>query len=145
MKIYNVDKEKVLINFWKRVDTLNGFATNEDCWLWIGSIRNTYGGVAIGDKVFYAHRIAYMLYKGEILNKLQVLHKCDSPLCVNPNHLYLGTQKENIKDSVSKGRHSSVNQNLTHCRHGHLFTEESTGYYRGNRYCLRCRRISRNR
>lgn len=75
-----------------------------DCWFWIGSQnKHGYGQVGLlGENK--AHRLSWILFKGEIPKGLKVLHKCDIRNCVNPNHLFLGTQIENIRDMDSKGR-----------------------------------------
>ena len=76
-----------------------------ECWLWYGCRNNggygTFKGVY---RVGKAHRISWEMFKGEIPRGLKVLHKCDIPNCVNPDHLFLGTQKDNVKDMMKKGR-----------------------------------------
>lgn len=76
-----------------------------DCWIWTGH-KNTMGyGVLstghIGQK--YVHRVAYELWVSPIGN-LNVCHSCDTPLCFNPKHLWLGTQRDNLQDALKKGR-----------------------------------------
>lgn len=75
-----------------------------ECWEWIGANTRRYGIFWDGKRYGGAHRISYKYFVGEIKNKLQVCHSCDNSLCVNPKHLFLGTQSDNIKDCVSKGR-----------------------------------------
>jgi len=78
---------------------------NTGCWLWTGAINSSgYGNVRYNGKVDGAHRISYLLYKGPIVHNLNVLHTCDNPCCVNPDHLFLGTAKDNVLDCKSKGR-----------------------------------------
>lgn len=76
------------------------------CHLWIGKTEPTkgYGEIEIGGKVIKAHRLAYIIHKGPIPNGAHVLHLCDTPLCVNPDHLRLGTHLDNMKDKVKKSR-----------------------------------------
>lgn len=74
------------------------------CWRWIAATMGKgYGYFRVGAKLHGAHRVAYELYKGPIGNK-HVLHTCDNPWCVNPEHLFLGTNKENVLDMMAKGR-----------------------------------------
>jgi hypothetical protein len=76
-----------------------------DCWIWKGFFRGIYGTVSFKGKCMSAHRMSYFVFKGEIPKKIYVLHKCDTPACVNPEHLFLGTNKENTKDMIKKNRH----------------------------------------
>src|SRR5262249_35443379 len=83
---------------------------NLGCWLWTGAVFNHgYGSACITRmKRTTAHRIAWMIFNGPIPDGLDVLHKCDVPLCVNPDHLFLGTAGDNVRDMYSKGRHAST-------------------------------------
>lgn len=77
---------------------------NSGCWIWTGSVGSDgYGKAKKGGKTYRAHRLSYELFcdaPGDML----VMHKCDTPLCVNPEHLTLGTPADNMKDKVAKGR-----------------------------------------
>jgi hypothetical protein len=77
------------------------------CWLWTGKLiaADEPYGVAGGSKHRErAHRRAWRLYRGEIPGDLHVLHRCDVPWCVNPDHLFLGTNADNVADKIGKGR-----------------------------------------
>lgn len=75
------------------------------CWIWKGMKSKTgYGQVKRDGKFIFAHRYSYLIHKGDLGDKF-VLHKCDVRLCVNPDHLSLGTQKENQQDMKQKKRH----------------------------------------
>ena len=81
------------------------------CWLWAGYVRKKtrsnhkeYGNFWLNGKQTLAHRASWMLHKGEIPTGQIVCHSCDTPLCVNPDHLWLGTQADNMKDAWAKGR-----------------------------------------
>ncbi len=75
------------------------------CWLWIGAIGSTgYGHLRVNRKVVTASRLSWTLHRGEIPDSLCVLHKCDVPSCVNPDHLYLGTVARNNQDSRERGQ-----------------------------------------
>lgn len=82
------------------------YELNTGCWLWAGAMRAGYGTINIRAINVYAHRASYAAHKGAIPRGLFVCHSCDTPLCVNPDHLWLGTPIENVQDMVAKGRHS---------------------------------------
>lgn len=75
------------------------------CWIWQRYVfEDGYGGIMINRVFWRAHRYSYTLFNGEIPNGLHVLHKCDTPLCVNPEHLFVGTEQDNMQDCMSKDR-----------------------------------------
>src|SRR3990167_10376201 len=91
--------EKSMIRFWNKVNKTNS------CWLWIASkFHDGYGQFRHEGSMKLAHRISYELHYGPIPDELCVCHICDVPSCVNPEHLFLGTQQENMEDKVKKGR-----------------------------------------
>lgn len=77
---------------------------NSGCWLWVGKQNGVYGLLRFGDRFQMAHRVSYRLFCGEIPDGMQVNHRCDFPICVNPDHLWLGSQADNMRDCREKGR-----------------------------------------
>jgi hypothetical protein len=78
---------------------------NKDCWLWIGNKNKLgYGKIWNLGKHVPTHRMSWMIYKGKIPKGLFICHHCDNPSCVNPEHLFLGTAKDNHDDCISKNR-----------------------------------------
>lgn len=89
------------MKFWAKVKK------SDSCWEWIAALNEKgYGVFGVGKQTDKAHRIAWRLLIGEIPKRLFVCHKCDNPKCVRPNHLFLGTNHDNVKDMIAKGRNS---------------------------------------
>ena len=85
--------------------------SDTECWRWLGyKTPLGYGGVGIGGKTMRAHRVAYELVKGPIPRGMMVCHSCDVRDCVNPEHLFLGTQADNMQDMRRKGRSAPPEQ-----------------------------------
>ena len=83
------------------------------CWIWKAQIYpNGYGAFHIDGKNSLAHRASWMLHKGQVPKNKIVCHKCDNRKCVNPDHLFLGSYKDNTEDMIKKGRHAIQKQIL---------------------------------
>ena len=103
-----------LINlFWEKVDkSATVHPTLGSCWVWTSwKGREGYGRLTVGGKTKYAHRTSWELAHGEIPRGQFVLHRCDNKLCVNPAHLFLGTQADNIRDMTGKNRQAKGEEN----------------------------------
>jgi hypothetical protein len=103
----NVDEE-VRRRFLDKVDK------TDSCWNWTASTRMGYGAFSINRKIYSAHRVSFEMAKGHISGF--ILHKCNNRLCVNPDHLYQGTQKDNVRDSIAAGTHYLISS-----RRGYVF------------------------
>ena len=91
------------------------------CWLWTGCVVSRgYGNITIAGKTMYAHRLSWELHVGPIPDGQCVLHRCDTPACVRPDHLFLGTKKDNAADRDFKGRQAFAEKN------GHYTRPERT-------------------
>ena len=81
---------------------------NSGCWLWVGGVNESgYGVIGLGTReqgTDKAHRVSWRLHRGEIPPGMNVCHRCDVPACINPDHLFLGSLRDNARDCVSKGR-----------------------------------------
>jgi len=107
-------------NRWIEFDQAYSPEPNSGCWLWLGALNaKGYGLIRVAGKTELAHRMSYRRYRGEVPVGLCVLHRCDVPACINPDHLFLGTQTDNMRDMSSKNRHpyrygeAHVNAKLT--------------------------------
>lgn len=128
--------------FWEKVDKT---LSEKGCWLWRGQ-SGEYGKIYVhGQGLVKCHRLSYEMHKGPIPEGLLVRHTCDVKGCVNPDHLLVGTKKDNAHDAIERGQFVFVvpRDRPTHCKNGHLFTEENTrwrfsdGPKRACRICLR--------
>lgn len=94
--------ERFLKRFWRNIEVKGP----DDCWIWQGSCRGEYGTIGEGYNQLSAHRVAYELVFGDP-GDFYVLHDCDTPRCVNPRHLFLGTQLDNMRDKTKKERQAN--------------------------------------
>lgn len=108
------------------------------CLEWTGKKADGYGQVVVGGHTKRVHRHVWSLGHGDP-GSLHVLHRCDNRLCANVDHLFLGTNYDNVQDKMAKGRHGNWGTVATHCKHGHLFDEKNTYRWKGERHCRRCR------
>lgn len=121
------------------------------CWIWqkgrgSGSPTHRYGRISHEGVPINAHRASWIVHRGPIPSGIEVLHKCDVPLCVNPEHLFLGTKGDNMRDMAAKGRALNNNDYKTHCPKGHAYSAENTWHdKRGKRYCVECRKYDASR
>jgi hypothetical protein len=128
--------EQLAERFWARVEK------SGECWLWTGArLQKGYGSIRIANRAFSTHRVAMALNGAIPPDDMAVLHRCDNPPCVRPEHLFLGTQADNMADMIKKGRYQKFDDK---CPQGHLYDEQNTYIYmprRGHRQkvCKACR------
>ena len=122
--------------FWPKVRKTDG------CWEWTACrTRSGYGNIGMGDRVLFAHRVAYELCVGPIPPGLTLDHLCRNRGCVNPAHLEPVTMRENLRRGMSP---VGIEARTTHCPRGHAYDQENTEVRRGRRHCRLCR-VVRNR
>jgi hypothetical protein len=120
------------------------------CWLWTAAVdAHGYGRFNAGRKTAagnplsqHATHVSWELYVGTSRNGLDVLHRCDTPECVAPHHLFLGTAQDNVNDMIKKGRGKSGQHNKakTHCKAGHPLSGDNLYFtaYNNGRHCRKC-------
>lgn len=119
--------------------------TETGCWEYQGWCNEWgYGTMGYRGKTWMVPRLAHVLWKGPIPKGFYICHTCDNPPCANPDHLWAGKSRENLKDCVAKGRHTQANQ--THCKHGHPLSGDNVRTYKHGdgklkRHCQTCVRI----
>jgi hypothetical protein len=139
--------------FWDKA-----YPSIDGCWLWAGTMnasgpheRHWYGGYyplradgRIARRTIGAHRVAYAAMIGPIPEGLDVLHHCDQPKCVNPDHLYAGTHRDNMRDKVARGRCNGTRLFQIFCNRGHPYDEKNTYIFPGglSRRCRTCKNIA---
>ena len=124
----------------------------DSCWLWTGALSSRgYGSFGVNGKTTAAHRYSYQIHTGQIPKGFVICHTCDTPSCVNPDHLWAGPQSENMKDMFNKNRQGTSNRRKDACKKGHSFEEfeplvyiKRQGRQFGKEYriCKECKRIN---
>lgn len=130
---------ELMSHFWSKVEIRGG------CWIWTGSTPEGYGMIRLNSKNLRAHRISWSFFYGRPDSGLGIDHLCRTTQCVNPLHLELTTQKENILRGNSP---FAKNAAKTHCKMGHEFTDANTFLSKTNRGsrsytmrgCVECRK-----
>lgn len=116
--------------FWEKVNK------TETCWLWTGGCsKKGYGSIWNSEGEKQTHRLSWVIHYGAIPDDMKVLHKCDNPPCVNPDHLFLGSYADNNRDRDEKGR--QWNAAKIECKYGHNNWRERPN---GHRTCNTCER-----
>lgn len=94
----------IVSRFWALVDR----GAPDACWNWKGPVRGRgYGSFNTGNRSDYTHRLAWIITYGQVLPGQVICHRCDNPACCNPAHLFIGSQRDNMRDMVRKGRNRS--------------------------------------
>lgn len=137
-----MDKEKIKVLL--SINTTINPQTN--CWEWKSiSSKNPYGRLWLGKRRYKAHRLSayvYLDYDIHDTSKL-ICHKCNNPACINPDHLYIGTDSSNITDSVEANTHPQAVK--THCSKGHEYSLSNTTNINDERRCRSCIRAAKKK
>jgi len=122
------------IRKWSFLDTV---FLDSGCWIIPNKRLDRHTSVGYSGRIDYLHRLSYELCVGLIPEGLWVLHRCDNPPCFNPEHLFLGTRRDNMRDASYKGRLHGRSLS-THCMRGHPLTPDNIIYNNG-RHCKVCK------
>lgn len=126
---------KDINRFWPKVKR----GKPDECWEWqAAKDHRGYGVFGVERKSRWAHRISYQIQNGNIPQDLFVCHHCDNPSCVNPYHLFLGTNSDNMMDMVAKGRGRTDYSRRITCENGHKLEGENLIFFKGKRSCKIC-------
>ena len=122
-------KKETKLRFESKINKL----PNGGCWIWNGGNNEKgYGMIQVGGKQIRAHRLSYELYVGAVPPGMLVCHSCDNPPCCNPKHLWLGTNADNQRDKLNKGR--------DHFSNGYVMSDKNRAriskLHKGNKYNL---------
>jgi hypothetical protein len=145
-------EERLAKRFWNHVPDQPGL----DCWEWVGlRFSNGYGRLKSSSdsargskrrKILSAHRVAFQLCCASIPVGMDVCHACDNRGCVNPQHLFVGTRKENMQDAKAKGRLVQMGKRKSRCINGHAYSDDNIIYQsNGGRRCKACQRAAERR
>ncbi len=139
-EVSNHARTKLEVRFWKKVTKTDG------CWLWQATKNQQgYGMFFVGNTQAgrinsVATRVSWELLYGPISDGQLCCHKCDTPSCVRPDHLFLGSHSDNSNDMVAKGRDPKWKLKNTLCPQGHPYSGENLKMSRGARSCAECHR-----
>ena len=127
-------------HFWSKVDIRSSL----ECWPWKGTLLiKGYGVLCYKQKRMMAAHLSLLFnHSLTVPEGMFVCHTCDNPICVNPSHLFIGNNSDNMRDAVSKGRHFQIKK--THCPKGHEYSIDNTyhGVNKKGRNCRKCHTIA---
>ena len=137
--IYLHPRRPLTARFWSRVEF------SPHCWVWVGPTNDKgYGQIRVGgrgSRCLLVHRLSWELHYGPIPPGMCVLHHCDNPPCVRPDHLFLGTLADNNRDMYRKGRDNNGQRAKLFCPRGHPYSGANLYMHpNGSRNCRTCHR-----
>ena len=124
---------------------LSKIQATSDCWKWLGyKDSKGYGGFFLNGKMRRAHRVSFEIFKEKIIGENVIMHECDNPECVNPEHLKQGLQFDNMMDAHDRNRFHAQGQ--IHCKRGHELKGDNLIVYKNSngrpaRHCIACQKV----